>query len=303
MAPPPDAFCPDTASPFTALADAASADDCAVEPLTGERYVDAHCAFEAASNQQDQIRDTIRGEARRLLSSGTGPLRILSVGCGCGILDVPLLKDLGRDVASFTGIDPNPHALRHCEAQMNGRADVPNYRLECSRFEELETSESYDLIYCSHVFYYVDDPAAVLDGMARRLSDTGTLVLAHAPKQQMNQLTQVFWSEQDLHDFFASDLHALLLAKWPEAVERREVDAHIPRDLLGGTTPEEELALEFMIQARWQPLSDRVQRLVQACIDAMTRHPDGQPPSLPHPATTFTVRAPARTNGTTNGAA
>ena len=88
---------------------------CDARALSGRRYVAAHEAFEAASGQQSRVRHAVELEAARLLDRDPRPLRALSVGCGGGFLDLPLLDHLGERVAAYVGVDPNPHALHRCE--------------------------------------------------------------------------------------------------------------------------------------------------------------------------------------------
>jgi SAM-dependent methyltransferase len=281
---------PETASPLRTLTDTLSQNEESIRPLPEARYVAAHRAFEQASTQQAQIRRHIEAEVNQLVQAGRAPLDVLSVGCGCGLLDRPLLAHLSDSVASFTGIDPNASALAHCEHALDADPALPPRHVECTRVEDFAPDRRYDLVYCSHVFYYLDDRAAALRHMQSLLRDAGTLVIVHAPKAAMNTLAQVFWREHAQADFFAEDLRRLLHETAPPALASHSIDAGIPRALFSDDTPQGTLLLEFLIQAEWPPLSPTIKELVQAYLD---RH--AQPLStravLPHPATTFTLRS------------
>jgi len=262
---------------------------CVVRPLDEARYVDAHRAFEQASTQQSQIRSVIEAEARRLLQNRRDGLDVLSVGCGCGLLDAPLLSHLEGHVDSFVGVDPNAVALDQCRRALGTAAAPSNCRFECARLEDFESDRRYDLIYCSHVLYYVEAPAAVLDAMQSLCRDTGTLVIAHAPKERLNALAQAFWPEQS-GDFYAPALRRLLSGNGQSAPAERQIDAHVPRALFDDATPQGTLLLEFLIQAQWEPLSAEVKEYVADYLDRSARAASSTQRLLPHPAVTFARR-------------
>jgi 2-polyprenyl-3-methyl-5-hydroxy-6-metoxy-1,4-benzoquinol methylase len=275
---------------LSSLTEALQENTCAVRPLDEAHYVDAHRAFEQASTQQPQIRNVIEAEAQRLLQNGHNGLDVLSVGCGCGMLDAPLLAHLGPHVDSFTGIDPNAAALDQCRRALGGTAGPSDCRFECTPLENFESDRRYDLIYCSHVLYYVDAPAAVLDTMRALRRDTGTLVIAHAPKDRLNMLAQAFWPSQGPDDdFYAPALRRLLSRNGRPAPTERQIDADLPRALFDDTTPQGTLLLEFLIQAQWAPLSAEVKTHVADYLDRSARatSPQGL---LSHPVTTFALR-------------
>ena len=261
-----------------------------VRALDDHRYVEAHRAFEQASPQQSQIRQRLEAEATQLIQAGRSPLDVLSVGCGCGMLDRSLLAHLADHVGTFVGVDPNPAAVAHCKQSLSSESTLPPTRIECTRFEDFEEARQYDFIYCSHVFYYVEDRVAVFQQMCSRLREGGTLVIAHAPKTAMNALAQVFWSEHEQADFFDDDLQRLIETHWPWASSSHPVAATIPRSLFSDATPQGKLLLEFLIQAEWDPLPSQVKNQVQSYIDCHTQSVPGGCAVLPHPATTFTLR-------------
>ena len=281
---------PDSDVLLRSIDDAIQGGGVPVHALDDRRYVEAHRAFEQASTQQSQIRQHLEAEATQLIQSGRSPLSVLSVGCGCGMLDRSLLAHLSDHIDTFVGVDPNPTAVAHCKQMLSSESTLPPTRIECARFEDFQSDRRYDFIYCSHVFYYVDDRAAAFQQMCSLLRDRGTLVIAHAPKTAMNALAQVFWSEHEQADFFDDDLHRLIEAHWPSPAASHPIAAGIPRTLFSDDTPQGTLLLEFLIQAEWTPLPSPVKDRVQSYID---RHSQSLPNGgsvLPHPATTFTLR-------------
>ena len=284
----------DSDSLLASLGDLLQRDACAVHPLDEARYVEAHRAFEQASTQQSRIRCVIEAEAQRLLREGHDGLDVLSVGCGCGTLDAPLLTHLGAHVDSFVGVDPNPVALDQCREALEAGTPPPDYQLECTRIEDVRSDRRYDLIYCSHVFYYVDAPSAVLDTLRALRRDTGTLVIAHAPKGRLNAFAQAFWPGQGPDDdFYAPALRRLLFQNGNAAPVSHKIDARFPRALFDDATPQGTLLLEFLIQAQWAPLSAEVKTHVADYLDQSAGAGSSSPRHLPHPATTFAIRGTA----------
>lgn len=294
MAPPAD-----TTSLLRELAHVLEQHEAPVRPLGDARYVDAHRAFEQASSQQAQIRQRIEAEAQRLVQPHGSPLDVLSVGCGCGLLDRPLLTHLADEIASFTGVDPNPTAVAHCRRAV-GTDRLPPSHVDCARLADFEPSQRYDLIYCSHVFYYVDDRAAALRKMRSMLQPDGTLVIVHAPKAALNTLAQVFWGEHTQSDFFTQDLQRLLQTQCPSSPVTHSISAHIPRPLFSGTAPQDTLLLEFLLQAEWAPLPARAKTLVHNYLDQHARSLTAETDVLPHPATVLSLRDAALDRGRTD---
>lgn len=284
----------DSDSFLASLSDLLRQDACAVRPLDEARYVDAHRAFERASTQQSQIRRVIEAEARHLLRTGASDLDVLSVGCGCGMLDAPFLAHVGDHVRSFVGVDPNPVALDQCRQALEAGPGPLDYQLKCTQIEDFHGGRRYDLIYCSHVFYYVDNPSAVLDTLRALRHDTGTLVIAHAPKGCLNALAQAFWPGQGAgEDFYAPALRRLLMQNGDVAPVSNQIDARSPRALFDDATPQGTLLLEFLIQAQWAPLSAEVKTAVGDYLDRSADAVSSGQRLLPHPVTTFAVRGTA----------
>ena len=277
------------------LAAALAAEPDTVVPLTGAAYVDAHEAFESAGGQQSLVRQHLELEAARLLDADPppGPLRVLGVGCGGGFLDLPLVRHLGDDVRAYVGVDPNPAAVDRCEATV-----AADDRLAACSFVRGTLADApagrYDLITCAHVLYYAPDRRAFLSDLRARLRPGGTLLIAHAPRGAMNDLAQLFWTEQRQGGFYTDDLRRLLAepgseSGGPAEIVERDASAGLARSLFDPATRQGVLLLEFLIQARWGPLPPAARRLVAEYLDAVA-----ESGAIPHPAATFAVRSASR---------
>lgn len=260
-----------------------------IVPLGFEDYVRAHEAFDLASSQQAQIRHQIESEAVRLWSVNRKPLRILSVGCGSGLLDLPLLERLAGRIGSFVGIDPNPVAIRRCRRRHQRADQSSTIRFICSSFEDLHTADRFDLIHCCHVLYYARERSRFLTAMFSLLRDSGVLLIAHAPKEEMNRLAQIFWSHQSHTSFYDGDVGCALESLDGCEYTSRRLAAAIPTDLFVDHTPQGRLLLEFLIQAKWDPLSLETRALVARYLRTSTCQGSVCGRVIPHPAVVFRV--------------
>ncbi|MBM2577425.1 class I SAM-dependent methyltransferase [Jannaschia sp. Os4] len=163
--------------------------------------------------------------AARLPAAGPGA-RVLDAGCGPGWL----WRAGGADVApgaALTLLDRSPAMVRAAEERLAHReprpvgvvADVADPGLPAG---------SFDLIACTHVLYHADDPGAALNALAALLAPGGALVVTTIRRNDLpkvNALTRDAYGHDPvapLHDRFAADVAAPLLAARFAAVERHD---------------------------------------------------------------------------------
>ncbi len=90
---------------------------------------------------------------------GSGRPTALDVGCGPG-----LVMELLSSCLDVQGIDADPEAVRASNAR--------GHRASVARAEELPFKDrSFDIVYCSYLLLWVDDPAQVVGEMARVARD------------------------------------------------------------------------------------------------------------------------------------
>jgi len=179
------------------------------------------------------------------------PLRILSVGCGDGNLDLPLLHTLRplTEVA-YTGVDVNPHSLAVFREALG---DLPATLLETTMENLPPADEPYDLVIVSHVLYYVDEPAGLVARLLSEFTRTdGHLVVIHSA---FDGIPALMASVEGLQPFLtAEDIAAGLAQRNLSPAWHRlhtELDA---TDLLAGT-PEGVAVLEFCIESELEALA------------------------------------------------
>lgn len=217
-------------------------------------------------------RSTMAADARRWLCDQATtwvtpdrPLRILSVGCGDGNLDLPMLQALRTTTdVDYVGVDVNTASLEVFRRELG---DLPATLLE-TPVEALPADiEPFDVVLVSHMLYYVPEPGALVAHLVRHLTRTdGRVVVIHsahhgipALMEAVDGLTPFLTAEgiaAALHDEGLPSTWHLL---------HTELDA---TDLLAGT-PEGRAVLEFCIETELDRLSPTAQHQLQ--LELMTR--------------------------------
>jgi SAM-dependent methyltransferase len=173
------------------------------------------------------------------------PMRILSVGCGDGNLDLPMLQTLS-DVApvAYTGVDVNEASLE----VFRRSADAIPVTLLSTPVEHLDPELGpFDLVIVSHMLYYVEQPAQVVERLLCEFTRTdGRLVVIHSGRNGIPALMAAvpgltpFLTAEDIVDDLTAR-HLRPAVHWLHT----ELDA---TDVLGDS-PEGRAVLGFCIEA------------------------------------------------------
>jgi SAM-dependent methyltransferase len=259
--------------------------------LSDERFDVTHEAFECSSSQQQLVLRALK-ELISLHEGSTGALRILSVGCGSGILDNQLISTIASSPEHFeyTGVDPNPVACHRFRENFEKLA-LPNVKLEVrtEAVESLNINNPFDIIQLTHALYYFKDPADTLEKLRRLLAPGGKLIIIHAPNEHLNQLSQCFWShhaEQDI--WFSNRLEEHLVRQGIEFTSHRihgEVDV---TRCFEKSCPHGEKILDFITQSDCRESDADVRARCLHFLKKISRV-DGERLKVGHPADVFVV--------------
>lgn len=253
-------------------------------PLTEARFLETHVAFEAASTQQPQILEQL---AAMTLPAGA---RVLSVGCGSGILDIPLAaRWLARGALEYVALEPSP---RQCELAVAGlRAlGIPSTGVT-STFEAFETEQRFDLVMFVHTHYYLDDVAASLAKAATLLTEHGRLVVVAAPRGALNRLASEFWPDRDVAGmWFAEELLAHFHVRGT-GLNHAPLDGRLDVTPCLLDMPAGEAIRDFVVQADTRQLSEGVRARIDDALRKIARRELGGRWTVPHPAELFSFEA------------
>lgn len=110
--------------------------------------------------------DAIGGAA--LDSPGGGPIHVLDVGCGQGVLRRHLRVD-GAWIASYTGADPTSTAIEAAQGLADART-----RFVVGTGGSVEGA--FDVVVCNEVLYVVEEPERLVDDLYERVRPGGHLI-------------------------------------------------------------------------------------------------------------------------------
>ncbi len=278
-------------------------------PLSDRRFDQSHEWFEGQSNQQVQILEWLQRFGRNQIESRLGKagskreaFHVLSVGCGSGILDLPLIKTLADQIEAsgdggmihYTGIDPNPIACGRFRDEFR-KLDVASTELSVLE----ETVESYqqdqlvDLTHVVHSMYYFAEHAVSLQSLIQHATEDGELVIFQAPKGELNRLADCFW-QGHVKDpiWFSAELDEHL-QETGISFTRSRLDAEVDvTACFDSDCSEGRLTFDFLVQSDCENLSEPIRRSVLDYLRAISRVDDGKV-LAPHPVDIFVIHQSA----------
>ena len=247
-------------------------------PLAPEGYARDHAAFEARSDQRALIAAHLCG---RLAARTTGPVAVLSVGCGDGSLDVRVAAGATavrppRPVR-YVGVDPWAGSTRAWAAAMAGLGCAElTAEPQVATFAEARLTGRFDVVTFVHSMYYVPDVAVALRAAYDLLRPGGELLVLSGPRGVLNALTDVLAPPVAGHrQWFSEDVALGLLAAGLSPEPTTTLGARL--DLVGAS----DRVLDFTVQGR---LSAGLRPLVRDYLAAVARtDPAYDGPRVPHP--------------------
>lgn len=262
--------------------------------LTHERYDETHELFERSSDQQQLILHWLQA---LILSefANFDPLKILSVGCGSGILDNPLVASIATksQQVEYTAVDPNAVACRRFRNDFDEQ-QLENVELDIQQqtIESVDTSDHFHVIHLVHSLYYFKDPACTIERLLKLLAPDGKLVIVLAPNAKLNQLASCFWTHHQENGIWFSDGLADHLAENNLTFAKHRIDGEVDvQRCFDSDCRQGEMLLDFITQSDCQHLDDDVLQLCQDYLRSIGRQEDDSL-LVPHPADAFVVTAP-----------
>lgn len=260
--------------------------------LSHQRFDEAHELFERSSNQQQLILEWLSD----LIQShcATQPTsRILSVGCGSGILDNPLIESIATTLQriEYTGVDPNTVACRRFQDEFDDLA-FPHVQLDLREegIESLTSVDRFDVIHVIHSLYYFNDPAETLDRLLGLLAPDGKVVIVQAPEAELNQLASCFWRHYEESSIWFSDCLADHLSTSQFAFARHRIHGEVDvKRCFEADCADGEMMLDFITQSDCRKLGDDIIELSLGYLRDISRPHNGSV-LVAHPADAFIIQ-------------
>ena len=117
-------------------------------------------------------------------------LKILDVGCGGGLLSIPLAK-LGAQVTALDGGVNNIKIARDKALESN----IDNINFICAPIENHDDNEKYDVIICLEMIEHVDDQNMLLKKLSHILKPNGLFILSTLNKTYLSWFLSIYMAE------------------------------------------------------------------------------------------------------------
>jgi len=243
-----------------------------LEELDDQRYHATHETFEACSNQRELILEWLAGRVERLALPTGKTARMLSVGCGGGVMDLRVAHVFAEhvDAISLAGVDPNPEHTKAFKQQLSGEGfDVEVFT---GGFEDFHSEQRYDVIHFIHCLYYFEHIAPELRKAVDMLSPYGALVVLQAPNEALNHLADRVWKKQfDQSAWYSDDVVS--------ALKGMDIDLQVERiaaelDVTECFDTESETGVEildFIVQAETRKLASAFQTSLLESLRSICR--------------------------------
>lgn len=260
--------------------------------LQDDRYDKAHEEFERSSDQQNLILEWLKAFCTEFACDDS--LKMLSVGCGSGILDNPLLKALSTQDRSvdYTAIDPNAVACsRFREDFDRQQLDDVSLEVKCETVESLSGDECFNIIHAVHSLYYFEDPADAIQRLLARLETGGKLVIFQAPKAELNLLADCFWFHDGDVDIWFSEKLENHLREVGCVFEQSRIDGHVDvANCFDESSESGALILDFVTQVHCKGLTDAAREQLLDSLNSIAVT-NGDQVLVPHPVDVFEISA------------
>jgi histamine N-methyltransferase len=261
-----------------------------LEELSDARYHETHERFEAASNQRALILDWLEDFAERNEFPAHRRTRMLSVGCGGGVMDRRITQVFAEHVSglSLVGVDPN---AEHTQAfQKQFAADGFETEACTALFENFESDAAFDIIHFVHCLYYFEHIEPELRKAFDMLGLGGALIVLQAPNKALNHLADRVWKKQFDQSAWYSDDVAAALERLNIGFKVHRIDADI--DVTECFRPDSSTGvdiLDFIVQADTRQFSHTLQASLLESLRSICRR-QGRRLLCSHPVDAIVAR-------------
>ena len=243
-----------------------------LEELSDARYHQTHERFEAASNQRALILDWLEDLADRMSFPDDREARLLSVGCGGGVMDQQIARIFSDHVhaLSLSGIDPN---AQHSQAFLDRFAGA-GFAADVftGLFEDFRTEQVFDVVHFLHCLYYFDDIEPALEQAMDLLAPGGALVVLQAPNEALNHLADRVWKKQFNQSAWYSDDVVTALSNLEVDYRVHRLEAEV--DVSACFEPDDQTGLDildFIVQADTQTFGPAFQSSLRTSLRSICR--------------------------------
>lgn len=250
-----------------------------MNPLSGNYYVECNDVFRRTTNQSEQMLAEMRNFAE-----DRSDLRILSVGSGVGLFEIPMLRMLKDSVLSFDGVDVNEHACRILQEKLDKEFGKSlEFKVEHRSFQKYRTDHRFELVLFNHTFEYLSgDRLSWIQKSRDLLVGSGKVLIFSPNRGGINR-----FYEEVFAPCFSEDLDQLLTHVGMKH-STTAIDGQCDVALLTGSDedPDKMRLLSFLTQADCRDLPPAKQ---DELADYYLSLSGDETSIIPHPATLFVL--------------
>lgn len=179
--------------------------------LTDVYYTECNKIFRNATNQSDLMLRAVQEYCQKKERS-----RILSIGSGTGLFEIPMLRlliDEGVHIPEFVGIDINEHACNIVKKSLQAEFGAAlKFKVVNRSFQEFTSETRFDMTLYNHVFEYLGDHHLKwIRKSLKLLSDYGNVLIFSPNRGGINKIyKETMKGLKGFEPFFADDIERIL---------------------------------------------------------------------------------------------
>jgi len=248
-------------------------------PLSGEYYVECNELFRRSTNQSERMLAEMRS-----FTQDRSDLRILSVGSGVGLFEIPMLQMFDGQIKRFVGVDVNEYACRIFQDRLREEFGASlDFDVENRSFQEFQTDQRFEIVLFNHTFEYLRrDRLSWIQKSRDLLVRSGNVLIFSPNRGGINR-----FYEEVFAPCFSEDLDQLLTHIGMDH-STKSIDAECDVNMLSreDEDPDKVRLLSFLTQADCRELSSARR---QELVDYFLSLTGDKESTIPHPATFFVL--------------
>ncbi len=256
--------------------------------LGGAYYAECNKVFRKKTTQVASMHRAVQEYC-----SNKQKLRILSVGSGVGLFEIPMLKLLIRDgliISSFVGVDVDKHACTVFSNKLRSEfGALLSFDVINQSFQEFSSDSTFDIVLYNHVFEYLGKQHLRWINKSLNLrSDRGNVLIFSPNRGGINKIYAESMKEVNGFDpFFGDDIEAMLSNKSIPFYEKA-IPGECDISLLDqpNEDPDKVRLLSFLTQMDCRPLCDAEKERYAEYYRSLS---NDRKNFIPHPATLFAL--------------
>lgn len=167
------------------------------EPATAEWFAE----FESHTNQKECTQNVLVSFLSKFLKDKE-TVRVLDIGCARGLLSVNIIKGIGKERVSYSGIDSEASAIEEAQ-RLFKRENIQATCIQGNCFVEegqQQLPDNADVVLLSHVAYYTPNLKEFAKTYVKKLGTDGIAIFIHdAPDSDINQLRTKYQASVSLN--------------------------------------------------------------------------------------------------------